>query len=307
VSKEILALIREFSPLAFICFVSIYLFFMNYSAEFEQPAFRKVDDRVLEKYHWKGLNLWKRFLDILYPPFCVGCGDDGLWACNNCVKGMKFLLEQVCPVCRHDVTGGSVCEGCRVKSDSCLTGLWAAVRYREAEIESRLIHTLKYDFVTDTVPTICEIMVNALPDINVDEFVVSYVPLHTKRYRWRGFNQAQLLAEYIGEALDIRLVDLLERTSFSKPQMELGKDERAENVQGAFLLKELIDFRETFDVDDHRERLLCSGEVTWNCIPKRVILIDDVATTLSTLNACARVLKEAGVEEVFGFVFARAV
>lgn len=279
---------------------------MSKYSGYVQPALSKVDEKVLEKYNWRGLNLWKRFLDILYPPFCIGCGVDGLWACNDCVKDMKFLEEQVCPLCRHDETGGYLCSECRIKPGNYLTGLWASVRYRESAIESRMIHTLKYDFVTDIVPTISEIMVNSLPDIRIDEFVVSYVPLHKKRYRWRGFNQAQLLAEYIGEALDIRVVDLLERTSFSKPQMELGKDERAENVQGAFRVKELIEFSETFDVDDQRERLLCSEEVTWNCVPKKVILIDDVATTLSTLNECARVLKEAGVEEVFGFVFARA-
>jgi predicted amidophosphoribosyltransferase len=286
--------------------VLIYLFYMDSSTEFVRPALSKVDGKLLEKYNWKGLNLWKRFLDILYPPFCIGCGADGLWDCEACVKDMKFLEEQVCPMCRHDETGGYLCDICRVKGDVFLTGLWASVRYRESAIESKLIHTLKYDFVTDIVPTVGEIMINTLPDINIDEFVVSYVPLHKKRYRWRGFNQAQLLAEYIGEALDIRVVDLLERTSFSKAQMELGKDERAENVRGVFQVKELMEVQDTIDVDGQCEKLLCSEEVTWNCIPKKVILIDDVATTLSTLNECARVLKAAGVEEVFGFVFARA-
>ncbi|MCC7197251.1 ComF family protein [Candidatus Peregrinibacteria bacterium] len=255
---------------------------MSKYSEYMPTAFSKVDGKVLEKYHWKGLNLWKCFLDILYPPFCVGCGADGLWACDTCVRGMKFLGEQVCPVCRHDETGGFLCSECFAKDEFFLTGLWAGVRYREAEIESRLIHTLKYDFVTDIVPTVCEIMVNALPDIDVDEFVLSYVPLHRKRYRWRGFNQAQLMAEYIGKALDMEVVELLERINFSKPQMELGRDERVENVKDAFCVKR-------------------------SDLPKKVILIDDVATTLSTLNECARVLSDAGVEEVFGFVFARAV
>ena len=304
-----MALIREFSRSEPQCFVSYYLFFMNYSAEFEQPAFRKIDEKVLEKYHWKGLNLWRRFLDILYPPFCVGCGDDGLWGCNNCVKGMKFLVEQVCPVCRHDVTGGYVCDGCSSKSASCLTGLWAAVRYRETEIESRLIHTLKYDFVTDTVPTICEIMVNALPDIKTDDFVLSYVPLHAKRQLWRGFNQSQLMAEYIGNSLGISVVDLLERTSFVKAQMELGRDERMANVQGAFRMKQFCgDSGRIIDRSADQKLLSVSRIGAFeHDLPKKVIVIDDVATTLSTLNECARVLKDAGVNEVFGFVFARAV
>jgi len=269
---------------------------MSKYSEYTSVAFSKVDGRVLEKYNWKRLNLWKRFLDILYPPFCIGCGDDGLWACNNCIKGMKFLIEQVCPLCRHEETGGYFCDGCKLKSEVYLTGLWASVRYRESEIESRLIHTLKYDFVTDTVPTVCEIMVNALPKIDVDNFVLSFVPLHIKRQRWRGFNQAQLLAEYIGNALDIEVVDLLERTSFAKPQMELGKDERVANVRGAFQVKWIDENCQKQDFGKGTRR----GQM-----PKKVILIDDVATTLSTLNECARVLKEAGVEEVFGFVFAR--
>lgn len=233
--------------------------------------------------------LWNRFLDILYPPFCVVCGVDGLWVCSSCTLVVKFFVRQACPFCLRVETGGLICERCKIIFANGLTGLFACVEYRENMIESKLIHALKYDFITDLVPSIGDIMLKALDGGFPDGWVLSFVPLHVKRQKWRGFNQAELLAKYLGEKMELPVVNLLERISFSKAQMELGREERAENIRGAFAPR--ISHDEFHPIK----------------IPKKIILIDDVATTLSTLNECAQVLKNAGVAEVFGLVFARAV
>jgi ComF family protein len=109
------------------------------------------------------------------------------------------------------------------------------------------------------------------------------VPLHTRRLRERGFNQALLLAQGISERFAIPLVfDSLERTKFTRPQVELVGRDRMKNVSGAFAL---------------RYPHVVHG--------KRVLLIDDVFTTGATMNECSRVLKLAGAQSVTALTLAR--
>lgn len=113
--------------------------------------------------------------------------------------------------------------------------------------------------------------------------LVMPVPLHPRRLRERGFNQSLLLARFVADALNAELDFLtLRRIRYTQPQTGLKSDERRKNV------------RRAFDIADGRA-------LKGRC----VILIDDVATTGNTLNECARVLKRAGVEKVFGLVLAR--
>ena len=109
------------------------------------------------------------------------------------------------------------------------------------------------------------------------------VPLHPRRERARGFNQADDLARQLGVAV----VPLLQRVKFTTSQIELPADERHLNVRDAFRLAR---------IPDPRSR-----------IPAVVVLVDDVSTTGATLEACARVLKAAGVKEVRALTAARVV
>jgi ComF family protein len=109
------------------------------------------------------------------------------------------------------------------------------------------------------------------------------VPLHKKRLRLRGFNQALLLAHGISEQFMIPLnYDNLIRIRYTRPQVELSGRDRAENVRGAF-------------------NLLRPAEVC----EKRILLIDDVFTTGATMNECAKVLKDAGAASVTVLTLAR--
>jgi ComF family protein len=117
----------------------------------------------------------------------------------------------------------------------------------------------------------------------IDGFRLMPVPLHHKRLRERGFNQSLLLARHVASSLGTELDYLsLRRTKHTRPQTGLDKDERRKNVRGAF---EVVDPRPV------------KG--------RKIILVDDVATTGNTLNECARVLKRAGCEEIFCLVLAR--
>jgi ComF family protein len=111
------------------------------------------------------------------------------------------------------------------------------------------------------------------------------VPLHKKRLRSRGFNQALILAHGISERFSVPLLyDTLVRLRSTRPQVELSGHERVENVRGAFCLLRPSEVRD-----------------------KRVLLVDDVFTTGATMNECAKVLKDAGARSVTVLTLARTV
>jgi len=109
------------------------------------------------------------------------------------------------------------------------------------------------------------------------------VPLHPARQRERGFNQASLLAELLSAQTSIPVKPLLERTRYTTTQTALDRSERMENLHNAFRLRKNADVR------------------GW-----RVLLVDDVLTTGSTLNECARILKRASAFSVHAATAARA-
>jgi ComF family protein len=109
------------------------------------------------------------------------------------------------------------------------------------------------------------------------------VPLHNSRLRQRGFNQAVLLGSKVSRALDIPMLpDVLVRNRKTEPQVELSASERRLNVKDAFSVK--------------KHQMLAG---------KRIILLDDVITTGSTMNECAKELKKAGAEIVIAVTIAR--
>jgi competence protein ComFC len=244
-------------------------------------------------------------LDLIFPISCLGCGEEGKWICRECFEKIKLLQKQACPICGADSQTGSRCFNCRNKSE--LDGVVAAAAYwhRAAdgkEIENSLvkeaIHIFKYRFVKDLAKPLSGLMAERFknrelfkkekpipfgPDISEERIVVP-VPLHPKRFRWRGFNQAELLAENLAKKFDLPLEkSVLLRSKNNIPQVEI-KERRArlENIRDAFGCAE--------------------NPVLKN---KTVILVDDVCTTAGTLSECAKVLKKSGAKEVWGVVVAR--
>jgi ComF family protein len=108
------------------------------------------------------------------------------------------------------------------------------------------------------------------------------VPLHSARLRWREFNQADQLARLLGRRVGVPVWPCLERTRSTEVQSRLHRSERLKNLRGAFGLVK-----------------------GWDVRDKRVLIIDDVLTTGSTVNACAKVLVEAGAHRVDALCVAR--
>lgn len=169
--------------------------------------------------------------------------------------------------------------GCRARLKS-LTRLRSAVAY-DGPIE-KAVHRFKYEGWRKVAKPLAELMAERLAVEGVAARWVVAVPLHPSRQRLRGFNQSELLARELQSLLALRSpVGTLLRTRATPPQVGKDRKRRFENVAGAFM---------------------------WTGPPlvgEAVLLVDDVATTGATLDACARALRAAGSGPVTGVSVAR--
>lgn len=228
-------------------------------------------------------------LDILFPPRCISCRarlDSELSEnfCERCAAEIYFIHSPFCRVCGLEVHGEvetvPLCGEC-LRTPPSFSIARSIVRY-EPTIQ-QLVYKLKYGGETSVVPGFLELM----KDFDLSEFLDSDsivpVPLHPRRLRQRGFNQAVLLARlFFPEKGDLIRTDLLIRTRHTVPQTELGGSERRENLKAAFQVQKA-----------HR----ANGPV--------VCLVDDVYTTGTTVEECSRVLLKNGVREVKVLTLAR--
>lgn len=239
------------------------------------------------------MNIFSDFIDMIYPPRCHICGSflvdktgKAAHFCEACLNSFSKIGHPFCPICR--VPFGSLsgedhlCETC-IRKRPYFKEMRAPYLYQGGIMEA--IHQFKYHSKTHLSISLGSILASfALEWLNdINDLLLMPVPLHPKRLRERKFNQSLLLARSITKNLNIDLDFLsLRRIRYTIPQIGLNNKDRKKNVRGAF------------------------GFVGKKSLKDRnVILVDDVATTGSTLNECARVLKKAGCRNVFCLVLAR--
>lgn len=238
----------------------------------------------------------KIILDTLFPIQCLSCETDNVWICKECLNKINILSAQVCPYCEKvETSGGKICPHCRdkifIKSKPVpLDNLIVATKYSEKNI-SHFIHLFKYRFISDLSDPLGKILVKAVARNNLPlPDIIIPVPLHKKRLRWRGFNQSELLANYISQNLapgmEIPVSNaILVRKKYTKPQMKIKNyGERKKNMQ------------EIFGINKN------SGA---DIAGKNILLVDDVATTGATLFECGKALKAYGAEKIYTCVIAR--
>jgi ComF family protein len=229
-------------------------------------------------------------LDVFLPPICHICHsfipDSGkLHICPTCLSGLLPLSSPLCPICGIPFSGTGKDHRC----GNCLTNpphfdaAHAPFVYEGAIRD--LIHSFKYNQQSHlryplallTLEGVGDVMQNHKPDHIIP------VPLHRSRLRQRGFNQAVLLGQELSRQLSLPILpDTLVRIRRTEPQIELSGAERRLNVKGAFSIK---------------KPGLIAG--------KTILLIDDVMTTGSTMNECAKELKNAGAAVVVAVTIAR--
>jgi len=208
--------------------------------------------------------------------------------CPGCQRRLPpppALLCEICGLPFAGVGSNHACAKCALRPPH-FSRARALTTYRRGDPNPvvDIIERCKYGRDLSHLPVLAE-MLAAQTVLAIEHDVIVPVPLHRQRMRWRGFNQSALLAQSLGRRAR-RDVDVwsLARGQATRPQVGLGELQRRRNVAGAFVV------RRPAAVDG-----------------RTVLLVDDVMTTGSTLNECARILLRAGVRRVDALVLARAL
>ncbi len=227
--------------------------------------------------------------ELLFPAFCLACGRQlSSWRlpllCGDCGAEVSFIRPPLCSCCGLPFNCGPdhFCGDCLAQTFA-FDRARAALLYREPTIS--LIHSLKFAGQLTGLATMAALARDAAGyrDLAVPDLILP-VPLHPQRLRERGFNQALLLGRAcFPEQSRIINVDLLVRRRATLPQTRLSGKERRQNLAAAFTVTR-------------------PGSVK----NKKILLIDDVFTTGSTVHECAVTLRRAGAARIEIFTIARA-
>ena len=223
-------------------------------------------------------------IELVYPPKCLVCGSLGPEdLCKVCRQGFRELPRPICPRCGQSLDTRE-CPACRFLPAENLAGARSAGVY-EGTLRHAIIR-LKYEGRKGLAAPLGRYLGECLaqrPFGAASYDVIVPIPLHSRREFDREFNQARLIADEVGKALALPVdcVSLI-RTRPTRPQVDLTAAERRANVRGAFSV---------------RDSRAVQG--------MSVLLIDDVATTLSTADSCAECLLAVGAERVYVATVAR--
>ncbi len=236
----------------------------------------------------------RRLLHTVFPMNCRMChnslGDDPIpFFCQPCWNRITPILSPTCPRCSYPFPSPHVlshspehvCGPCRTRPPA-YNRAWTPYAYQSPLKEA--IGLLKYHGKTQLAPSLAQLIAQATPaPTNVDAIIA--VPLHPDRLREREFNQALLLAHHLGKQWNLPvLTDVLRRTKPTRPQTSLTRRERLKNLRK------------------------CFSVTTPSAIEgKTMLVVDDVFTTGTTVNECAKALRKAGAQAVYVQTLARIV
>ncbi len=234
--------------------------------------------------------LFQSLVDLIYPPVCAGCGGEveptGPPACDACLHSTPRIERPVCQTCGSSVENPHTkrCPECPEKAY--YHRARALLDYQDETVK-HLIHGLKFQFQTGLAAPLGALLLNAFDDYFKDEHydAIVPVPLHRRRKRQREFNQATLIAQAIHTKHNLPIVEnVVARTRHTKPQTSVAPPKRKTNVVGAFEVKDASQIEGA-----------------------RLLIVDDIYTTGSTINELSRVLIEAGAKHVDVLTLSRSL
>lgn len=224
------------------------------------------------------MNIWKRFLELLYPKTCCFCGKvSEREICEKCFPKIIYINEPRCKKCGKPVRyeEQEYCYDCQKKEHEFEQGrsVWlqkmpVSLSIYQFKYKNRRIYGKFY------AKEMARLYGKLIREWQID--VIVPVPLHARKKRQRGFNQAEIIAKELGKELGIPVeTDVIIRKRYTRPQKELNDKERRKNLKEAF-----------------------AAVKVWKKA-KNVLLIDDIYTTGSTIDTVAKELKRAGARKVW--------
>ena len=216
-----------------------------------------------------------RWLELLIPPACAGCGAAGWLLCPACLRTAPTASD---PAFRFVAAEPAIAIGQDLSLALAALAFEGPVR--------RALARLKYEGASRLARPLAKA---ATPSLGVLLDVTGAVPLvpvpvHRERLRERGYNQAELVARALSASFDVPVIDLLARVRPTTRQHRLDRAARLANLRAAFAVRPVE-----------------------GTPPPTAIVVDDIMTTTATLEACASVLRSAGVRDVYGFAIAREI
>ncbi len=214
------------------------------------------------------MKILSKTISFLFPPECLGCSQEGNFVCQKCVNLIPRKVSK------------------RSFDLKYFEKIWVLTDYENPIVE-KSIAQFKFKLSKKILDDLSLFFEKSLPKKKIPEGAIFVpVPLHPFRQNKRGYNQSLLLAETFSNICfgENRVQNILKRIRNTRQQVKLSKAERKENVKNAF------------QVDTQKTKIP---------LKTPIILIDDVATTGSTLLECAKALKQYGYDYVWGLVIAR--
>lgn len=211
------------------------------------------------------MRIFYEIVDFLFPKRCLGCRRPGFFLCESCLSQLPLSTE----LSVHEPGWA-------------LDGMFVVAPYVKRSLLQACIKAMKYRHAPEMAAHLGAWMGAHLPRDVLFGAWLAPVPLHVRRERTRGYNQALLLARGLSARTGVSVIEPLVRHRFTNPQAGMRRGARLKNLSQCF-------------------SVLPDSPV----VNKKIVLIDDVASTGSTLDECAKVLKIAGAREVWGCVLAR--
>lgn len=222
-----------------------------------------------------------KILDLLFPQNikCIFCGkeDDNYGICDDCYAKIPFITGKTCKKCGGKIKSGQVCIDCKGANYS-FEKVFSICEY--TDIIRYAILKLKSGSKFVSRP-LSELVSNYFDTLNIEYDFIVPMPIHPNRLKERGFNQSKLLLEEVRRNCKVR-EDIIIRSKDTPHQTGLNRDNRKTNLDGAFKVLNKNDIKD-----------------------KIIVIFDDIYTTGSSMEECAKTLKECGAKNVFGVCLAR--
>ncbi|WP_296645603.1 ComF family protein [Romboutsia sp. 13368] len=237
------------------------------------------------------INAINILLEFLYPDNinCILCDNpinktNTYSMCKECFTNISFILDG-CVKCGKPIINYSLedqnIEGCNycLNKGFYFDKVISCIEY--TQLSKKIVFGLKYNNKTYMSKYIAQIMKEKLELEDIKFDYILFVPLHKKRMRKRGFNQAEKIARNLSDLVNVPIIDKIDRKYNTRRLYILNKEERKKELKNAFILK----------------------EVKENLKNKNILLVDDIFTTGSTVNEISKLIRVEGVNKIFIMTF----